>query len=489
MTGPSEYPRLADPERDSLAEKCRQPPHNIPVEQALLGAILVNNEAFHRVSGFLLADHFFEPVHGRIYEAMSRLIERQQLASPITLAHFFERDEGLKDVGGAQYLARLAASMVSVLDTEDYGRTTFDLYQRRALISAADGLRAAARDPKSEQPAIEILQEARAELDRIDEGGPDEGDAIPLDQSATRAVQLADDIAGGRVDPGQKVELADVDRKLGGLKRARLYVLAGRTSMGKSAVAVRFAERIAMRAAEFGAAVLYFSLEMSADELANRVLAARTGIPYQDLDDGRVDAEQIAQLTRAQASVPQNLLVDETESITLEAIRARAMRRRRKQPIALLVVDHIGLMAPPRHMQRMEHRHQIGHFTKGLKALAKEIDAPVLALSQLNREADKRDDKRPRLTDLRESGTIEQDADVVLFVFREEYYLDQAKPRDPVELLTWQTKREACNHVLELIVAKKRGGGTGIVPLYYDAALNRFGDLERHHAQRDGETL
>lgn len=455
-----------------------RPPHDLRLEQQLLGAVLANNESYHRVSGYLLPDHFFEPVHGRIYAAAARLIGGGRRADGVTLNAMFERDDDLKGMGGGTYLSMMAAAVVSPRDIEDYGRGVFELWQRRELVHHAEELRNKALDQQAEN-AAELLEAAAANLERIGDGGPEAGELVDLRAAGFAALQEAQDIASGKIEAGRKVELSDVDQKLGGLKRTDLLVLAGRTSMGKTALAVRFAERVATRSEAQGMVVPFFSMEMRPGSLANRVYAQRTGIPYQDIDDGRLDPTQFAQLART--VMPTNLLIDKTPAITFEALRARALRIARRGPIALLVVDHIGLMRPPKHLLRENRSTQIGHITAGLKALAAEIDAPVLALAQLNREPDKRNgaDKRPRLSDLYESGRLEQDADVVLFAYREEYYLDQAKPREPEELASWQIKRDKAANVFELIIAKKRHGGTGIVPLYFNAALNKFGDLDR----------
>ena len=472
MTGPSEYPRLVDPERDRLADQHRQPPHNIPVEQALLGAVLVNNEALHRVSGFLLAEHFFEPAHGRIYEAMTRLIERGQLASPITLAHFFERDEGLKDVGGAQYLARLAASMVSVLDTEDYGRTTFDLYLRRAAIAAFQSAIAQAYDPRSEEPAAEIIGHAIAELDRIADGGPDRDPVVTIGDAWLEARQHAEAVYKGEVSPGLMTGFRDLDTLLNGLQDGDSSVIAGRPSMGKTALAWAAAERVAAR----GDRVVFFSLEMSTRQLAYRSAAAQLNVPASVI--ARPSGHSI--LAAAARIDMQNMPIDIVKSsgITFHALRGRALQLTRRNPARLVVVDHIGLMRPSAETLRAGRVQQIAEITQGLKNLAGELGCPVLALSQLSREVERRDDKRPMLSDLRDSGTIEQDADQVMFVYRDEYYLDRTVPSED-ELAQHEKALAEARNVMEVLVAKNRNGPTGVAKLYCNIAANKIGDLAR----------
>lgn len=452
-------------------------PANIPVEQQLLGAILANSEVLHRVGAYLLPDHFHEPVHGRIYAACRRLLDAGQPVSVVTLGRQFDADPDLKDVGGAQYLPKLLAGLVSVQDAEFHARTVFDLYQRRALIAFADGLRATAIDPAGEAPAIEIVRDAGAELDRIADGGPDEGEALSLEVAALATVQAAQDIAHGQVAPGLMTELTELDGKLGGLKPGALIVLGARPSMGKTALAARIAGRAAQQNPD--AKVGYFSLEENETGISARLLSARAGVPYESILNGRVDDSDIARLASAQAALPRNLMIDPSGGLSLEQVRARALKLHRRGPLCLIVVDHIGLMRAPRHLEGKDRRHHIDHFTAGLKALAKEIGAPVLALSQLSRKVEERENKRPQLSDLRESGGIEQDADVVMFVFREEYYIERNKPRDPTELAGWQSKLDQARNKVEIIIDKARHGSVGVVPLFCQIAMNRFGNLER----------
>ena len=465
-------PAARDPEQDA-----RELPFNIRAEQALLGLVLLNNEAFHRVAGFLQGAHFFEGVHGEIFDACRRAIEAGGKADPVVLARQFGGHPSLKDQGGASYLSGLASSFLGGLAVEEYARAIFDLWQKRELIRLAEDVRARAYDAATEETAAELMQAIGAEVERIADGGPDAGASVDLSGAANATVQKAQDIANGKVAPGLKTELVDLDNRLGGMKRQALIVLAARPSMGKTALAARIASRAAQQHPD--KAVAYFSLEEGADGLAARLLAARTGIPYESILSGRVDGHQLEQLSRAQAAMPNNLVIDETGGITLEAIRARALRLHRRAPVALLVVDHIGLMRAPRHLERQDRRLHIEHFTAGLKALAKEIGAPVLALSQLNRQVEQRDPPIPRLADLRESGSIEQDADVVMFVFREEYYLDRSKPKDGDKAILHDAKLAKARNTVDVIIDKNRHGSVGTVHLFCEIGLNRFGNLER----------
>ena len=483
---PSTYPRLADPDQDALPY--RQQPHNIPVEQALLGAMLVNNEAVYRVSSFLIAEHFFEPAHGRIYAAILRLVERGQLASPVTLAHFFERDEGLTEVGGAQYLARLAASVVSVLDVEDYGRTVYDLALRRELIAVGEDMVNRAYEPSVEETAVEQVEAAEQSLFKLVETGRADTGFKSFRTSMAEAVEQAQ--AAFKRDgqlTGTPSGLRDLDRKLGGLHKSDLIVLAGRPSMGKTALATNIAfnaARALKREAEDGKgkAVAFFSLEMAAEQLATRILAEQCEIPSENIRRGMLSHEQFAEVVRRSQELEDlGFYIDDTAALAISAVRTRARRLQRTHGgLGLIVVDYLQLLRPSGRQRHDNRVLEITEITQGLKALAKELNTPVLALSQLSRQVENREDKRPQLADLRESGSIEQDADVVMFVFREEYYLERAQPEVGSDKhVKWQQRMEEVHNVAEIIIGKQRHGPTGTVRMRFEGATTRFSDLEQ----------
>ena len=492
---PSSYPRLVDPNQDALPY--RQPPHNIPVEQALLGAILVNNEALHRVNGFLLAEHFFEPAHGRIFAATVRLIERGQLASPVTLAHFFERDEGLTEVGGAQYLARLAASVISVLDVEDYGRTVYDLALRRQLITVGEEMVNNAYEPTVEETAVEQVEAAEQRLFQLVETGRSDTGFKPFVESLTEAIKQAE--AAYKRDgqlTGTTTGLTDLNGKLGGLHRSDLIVLAGRPSMGKTALATNIAFNAARAMVEDAGpggrpkAIAFFSLEMSAEQLATRVLAEQCEISSENIRRGLLNQEQFAEVARRSLQLETlPLYIDDTAALSIAAVRTRSRRLQRTHAgLGLIVVDYLQLLRPSGRTRTDNRVQEISEITQGLKALAKELDVPVLALSQLSRMVEQREDKRPQLSDLRESGSIEQDADVVMFVFRQEYYLERSKPEEhSAEFAQWQADMERVHNVAEIIIGKQRHGPTGTVRLRFEGATTRFSDLEQ--VDREGRSF
>ncbi len=471
----------AAPEQDG-APGYRNPPNNLEAEQALLGALLVNNEAANLVSAFLRPEHFFLPVHGRIFDATLRMIERGQIANPVTLKHYFERDDALADAGGAQYLARLAGAAVTVINAEHYGRAVHDLALRRALVEIGEGVVNDAYDGPLDQPGAEQIEAAEqrlftlAETGRIDPGG--QQFAGPL-ASAVEAIERAYQ-RDSRLT-GAPTGLLDLDRLLGGLHASDLVILAGRPSMGKTALATNIAFNAAARAEGDGAKVAFFSLEMSAEQLATRVLAERTGIPSDKLRRGEVrdgDFVGIVQACRDMESLP--LYIDDTPALTIAGLRARARRLKRRHGVSLIVVDYLQLMRPTTSARLNNRVQEVSEITQGLKALAKDLDLPVLALSQLSRAVEQRDDKRPQLADLRESGSIEQDADVVMFVFREAYYLARREPpEDDAEHADWQDKMAAVRTLAEVIVAKQRHGPIGKVALYFDDRFTKFDNLEQ----------
>ena len=465
-------------------------PHNLEMEQALLGAILVNNDAASRVSDFLGPAHFFEPLHGRIFEACQTLIERGQIASPVTVKTFFERDEGLKAVGGAQYLARLTVAAVTVLHAADYGRALYDLALRRQLIAIGEDMSVRAAEPKVEESAAEQIEKAEAALFRLAEDGQHEGGFKSFAASITAAVQNIE--AAYKRDSrltGVGTGLEALDEKLGGLHRSDLLILAGRPSMGKTALATNIAFNAARKWKEDkdagiaqkdseGAAIAFFSLEMSAEQLATRMLAEAAEVPSENLRRGSLTENEFRRLARAAQRIAEiDFFIDDTPALSIAALRTRARRLKRQHGIGLVVVDYLQLVRPS--ATKGDNRVQeVSEITQGLKALAKDLDVPVLALSQLSRSVEQREDKRPQLSDLRESGSIEQDADVVMFVFREEYYLERSEPSPDTEKHSkWMADCERAQGIAEVILGKQRHGPTGTARLHFNKETTKFGNL------------
>jgi replicative DNA helicase len=474
-----------------------QPPANTEAEQALLGAMLINNAAYGRVAEFLLAEHFGNAVHGRIYAAIGKLIERGQIANPITLKNLFDQDGALAEIGGAQYLARLAEAAVTIINAEHYGRTIHDLHLRRELITIGQDVVTEAYQHDLDDPATIQIERAEAKLFELATAGQAEGGFRPFPAALASAISMAESAfkRDGRT-VGVATGFVDLDKKLGGLHPSDLVILAGRPSMGKTALATNIAFNAgkAFRGlrgpdgrilADDGAVIGFFSLEMSAEQLATRILAEESGISSDRIRRGEVRREDFDKFVAASqrlSAVP--LYIDDTPALSVAALRTRARRLKRQQGLGMIVIDYLQLLRPSGQSRGSENRVQeISEITRGLKAIAKELDVPVLALSQLSRAVEQREDKRPLLADLRESGSIEQDADVVMFIFREEYYLSRGEPtRRPEETDEkfndrhdrWRERCETTFGVAEVIIAKQRHGPIGTVKLHFEAETTKF---------------
>ena len=496
MSGGAGSPNLipfGDRPDDQAGAAYREHPHNIEAEQALLGAILVNNEAAVRVSGFLEPEHFFEAVHGRIYEDALVLVERGQNATPVTLKTYYEHDEALADVGGASYLARLAGSAVTVINAEDYGRAIYDCYLRRALIHIGEDVVNTAYESRTDEPAATQIETAEHSLFQLAERGSVDGGFEAFNDTMVTTIENIE--AAYKSDShltGVATGLVELDRLLGGLHRSDLVILAGRPSMGKTALATNIAFYAARSFRQEtdpggeartvdGAGVGFFSLEMSAEQLATRMLAEATGISSEKLRRGQLsndDFVAVVQASNDMARIP--FFIDDTAAISIAALRNRARRMKRQHNLGLIVVDYLQLIRPAGRSSPDHRVQEVSEITQALKAMAKQLDVPVLALSQLSRAVEQREDKRPLLSDLRESGSIEQDADVVMFIYREEYYEERKEPtkKDTPEYSEWQADMERVHNRADVIIGKQRHGPTGTVKLYFNPKLTKFGNLE-----------
>ncbi|MGQ9370773.1 replicative DNA helicase [Azospirillum sp. ST 5-10] len=480
----------------SGAPDYRTPPHNEEAEQALLGAILVNNKAYEKVGDFLKPPHFYDPVHQRIFEAIVKMIDRGQIANPVTLKPYFENDPALAGEGGASYLAELAANVVTVINAADYGRTIHDHFLRRQLIEVGTDMVNEAFRHDLDSNAMDQIAEAEKQLFDLASTGEVQGGFVSFSESVKIAIEMAE-TAFRRSShvTGVTTGLMDIDRKMGGLHPSDLVILAGRPSMGKTALATNIAFNAAkayMRSTgQEGAAVGFFSLEMSAEQLATRILADETQVPGDKIRRGEIrdtDFPKFVQASQELARVP--FYVDDTPALSVAAVRTRCRRLKRTQGLGLVVVDYLQLLRGSSSRGAENRVQEISEITRGLKAIAKELDLPVLALSQLSRAVELREDKRPQLADLRESGSIEQDADVVMFVFREQYYLERAEPsRRPDEgddkfndrYQRWQQRLGEVHNTAEVILAKQRHGPIGTVRLFFDGQFTKFGDLDQRN--------
>ena len=474
----------------------RAPPHNIEAEQALLGAILVNNEAFYRVSDFLEPKHFLETIHQRIYELVGGLIRAGKLATPVTLKTFLPAELDIAGLSVNQYLARLAAEATTIINAEDYGRTVYDLSIRRDLITIGEDMVNLAYDAPVDATPQSHIEGAERKLYELAETGRYESGFQRFAQALTTAVDMAARAyqRDGSLS-GLATALTDLDSRMGGLQPSDLIILAGRPGMGKTALATNIAYNVAkawsgeVRADGHmetvnGGIVGFFSLEMSAEQLATRIISEQTGIPSNKIRRGTIDEADFEKIKDVSIEL-QNLpfYVDETGGLSIGQLAARARRLKRQRGLDLLVIDYIQLLQGSTRRSSENRVQEITEIPTRLKALAKEINVPILALSQLSRQVEGREDKRPQLSDLRESGSIEQDADVVLFVFREEYYHQMRKPTEAnrEKFAEWLTEGERVEGKAELIIGKQRHGPTGTVELQFDAAVTRFANLDSAH--------
>ncbi|RWH84274.1 MAG: replicative DNA helicase [Mesorhizobium sp.] len=474
----------------------REAPNNIEAEQALLGAILVNNDAFYRVSDFLKSGHFYEPLHRKIFEVAAELIRMGKIATPITLKTFLPADEKVGDMTVAQYVVRLAVEAVTVVNAADYGRAIYDLATRRALITVGEDMVNIAYDAPVDMSPSEQIEDAERRLFELAETGRYDGGF----ESFTDAVKTAVDMANaaymrdGHLS-GVATGLRDLDRRMGGLQPSDLIIIAGRPGMGKTSLATNMAFNIAeayvpaqqadgsFKAAN-GGVVGFFSLEMSSEQLATRIISEQTEIPSSKIRRGEIsemDFEKLVACSQTMQKIP--LFIDQTGGISIAQLSARARRLKRQRGLDVIVIDYIQLMQGSSAKSSQNRVQEITEITTGLKALAKELAVPIIALSQLSRQVESRDDKRPQLSDLRESGSIEQDADVVMFVYREEYYLKNREPKPGTdEYIKWEREMNEMRGKAEVIVAKQRHGPTGSVSLAFQGEFTRFSDLaEEHH--------
>lgn len=474
-------------------------PHNMEAEQALLGAILEDNRILEQFADYLRADHFFVPVHQRIYDAIFKIIDRGQNADAVTLKAYFEKDEDLKDVGGANYISDLSAAVVSIINAANYAQIIYDLYIRRELIAVGRDVVNDAFEQTVDGSAAQCLEVAEKRLYDLAETGDSSGGFVTMKDAVGVALQIAEKAfkSDGQVT-GVTTGLRDMDKRLGGLQPSDLLILAARPGMGKTSLAVNIAYNAAAAFARSGGTqggrVGVISLEMSADQLASRLLSDVSEISYDRLRRGDFNTDEFRKLAEASAHLAQiPLYIDDTPALSITAVRTRARRMKRKHGLEMLVVDYLQLLRGTGSRQSENRVLEISEITRGLKAIAKELQIPVIALSQLSRAVESREDKRPQLSDLRESGSIEQDADVVMFIYRQDYYTSKEEPvKRPDEdeakyaqrYENWQSALAECSNIAELIISKQRHGPTGTVKLFFDGRFTRFRDLDQHHDER-----
>ena len=474
-------------------------PHSIEAEQQLLGAILTNNDIYDRVASVIGPKHFYDPVHARIFEIAAARIAKNNLASPVTLKAFMEDDEGLKELGGPAYLVRLAGAAISAFAVRDYAQMIYDLAVRRDLIQLGRDIAAKAAQVDVASEPREQIVEAEQKLYKLAEQGQTESGFQSFLKAVTDAVNVAN--AAYQRDgglSGVSTGLIDMDKKLGGLHPSDLLILAGRPSMGKTSLATNIAFNVAKayrrgtlhdgtEGAVDGGVVGFYSLEMSAEQLAARILSEAAEIPSHQIRSGdmtETEFRRFVDAAKALEACP--LYIDDTPALPISQLAARARRLKRTHGLDVLISDYLQLV---RGTGKGENRvNEISEITMGLKAIAKELNIPVIALSQLSRQVENREDKRPQLSDLRESGSIEQDADVVMFVFREEYYKEREKPGDHEldKMAIWQEEMERLHGRAEVVIGKQRHGPIGTVDLSFEGRYTRFGNLVKPWQSENG---
>lgn len=501
----AEQDLLTRPESDTA--QGRALPANIEAEAAFLGAVLIDNRVIEELPVAVRPEHFFEPVHQRIYERVLTLLDRNAVVTPVTLKPYFEADEALKELGGITYLAQLTADGQGLLAPRELAQQIYDLALLRELVSVGRTLVEGALDTSEDVAPMDRIAQAEADLFKVAEGASTNSEASSFGMATNKAlgmIELAIN-SGGHIS-GKTSGFTSINDKCGGLHNSDLIILAGRPGMGKSSLATNIAFNCADRllrdrrdqiedGKSVGAGVALFSLEMSADQLATRILAEQAGISSEALRMGKISRDEFQKLSFASqrlAELP--LFIDDTPALTIAALRTRARRLKRKHDIGLVIVDYLQLLQGSGRAN--DNRvNEISEISRGLKTLAKELDLPVIALSQLSRAVEQRDDKRPMLSDLRESGSIEQDADMVWFIYREDYYVASREPKRPVESddsktheahSAWAAEMERVFGLAELIVAKQRHGATGKVRLRFEPRITRFSDLAEED-RRTGE--
>ncbi|MGA0965397.1 MAG: replicative DNA helicase [Paracoccaceae bacterium] len=467
-------------------------PHSIEAEQQLLGAILTNNEIYDRVASIIKSQHFYEPVHARIFEVAAARITKNNLASPVTLDAFLSDDVGLRELGGPSYLTRLAGAAIAGFAVRDYAQLIYDLAMRRELIRVGDDISARARRADVDQDPKKQIVEAEQSLYALAEDGQSDSGFKSFLSAVTGAVDMANlayQRDGGLA--GISTGLIDLDKKMGGLHPSDLIILAGRPSMGKTSLATNVAFNIAKayrrgkkpngeEGTLDGGVVGFYSLEMSAEQLATRILSEAAEIPSEQIRKGDMTEGEFRQFVDAAKSLEScPLYIDDTPALPISQLAARARRLKRTHGLDVLIIDYLQLVRPA--SSKDSRVNEVSEITQGMKAIAKELDIPVIALSQLSRQVENRDDKRPQLSDLRESGSIEQDADVVMFVFREEYYKEREKPgdHDLEKMAQWQEEMERLHGRAEVIIGKQRHGPIGTVDLSFEGRFTKFGNLAK----------
>ena len=472
-------------------QNIKELPHNLEAEQALLGAILLNNDILYDINEIIDANHFFESIHIKIFEVINKIAAKGQLATPITLKSYFEVEKNLEDIGGSAYLARLANAAVSLEYAKNYAQIIYDLAVRRSLYDLGGKLSYNAIESEMDTNPSDLVEDAERDLYQIAEKGTNAHNVQTFKSSMEEAVELMKKAYEKDSNVvGIETNFRDLDQKLGGLHNSDLLILAGRPSMGKTSLATNIAFNIAKKAHDNGdtdSNVAFFSLEMSAEQLATRILSEQAKISSNDIRRGNLsesDLDNLVNVSKSILEIP--LFIDDTPAINMATLASRARRIKRKHGLGIIIIDYLQLLRPAKGLRNDGRVQEVSEITQGLKALAKEMNIPILALSQLSRQVEQRDDKKPQLSDLRESGSIEQDSDVVMFIFREEYYLEKTAPAPgTADYIDWQQKMDEVHGQAELLISKQRHGPTGNIRLSFESKFTRFGNYISNEQVKD----
>ena len=460
-------------------------PMNIEAEQALLAALLTSNSVYERISDFLRPEQFYDDVNGKIFEAIAKLLENNQLADPLTLKNYFLQKDEMELIGGDRYLIELAKNAPILSNTATYGKLIYDLYQRREILKISDEITNEANSFDPETDASQIIEKAEVKLYNLSSSGEISQDFKKFSTSLVEAINSAESAykREGQLS-GIPTGFTDLDQLLGGLHKTDLIIIAGRPSMGKTALATNIAFKMvntkSMDDENKKNIVGFFSLEMSSEQLATRILAEDSSISSEKIRRGQLNSNDFQKIVKSSQTLGDlSLYIDDSPNLSISALRTRARRLKRKYGLNAIVIDYLQLIRPS--LSRPDNRVlEIAEMTRNLKSLAKELNIPVLCLSQLSRQVEQRDDKRPQLSDLRESGAIEQDADVVMFIYREEYYIERKEPSPGTEdYQKWQEKMAKIHNVAEVLVAKQRHGPIGKVNLHFEGSITKFSNLSK----------
>ena len=464
-----------------VKNKLEELPNNIEAEQSVIGSILLSNEIFDEINILISSKNFYDPMHQKIFSAIEKLIYSGMLANPITLKNYFENEKDELNV--PEYLVKITKFSTSSRQAIEYSKLIYDLYVKRELIKISENVIDAAKLNDLDNDGQKIIENYEKLLFDLAEKGSFSSTIVKFDEALKQTIEMASSAyKNDEGIVGVPTGLTDLDDRLGGLHKSDLVIIAGRPSMGKTALATNIAFYAAKKIQDEGkkSSIAFFSLEMSSEQLSTRILAEQSRIKSNDIRRGRISEEQFDKFIETSKNITElPLYIDETPAISIAALSNRARRIKRKYGLDMVVVDYIQLMSASNY--REGRVQEISEITQGLKALAKELSVPVLALSQLSRAVEQRDDKKPQLADLRESGSIEQDADVVMFVYREAYYTERKEPRPAtVEHAEWQAKMNEVSSLAEIIIGKQRHGPTGNIMLEFEAMFTKFKDIQNN---------